>query len=73
MTKKTKPAQTYAIGPVRAAIWENESQNGPFFNVTFSRSYKSGDSFKNSESFRSQDLLALSRLADQAHSWILNQ
>ncbi len=73
MTNNSKPAQSFSIGPIQAAIWKNESQNGSFFSVTFSRSYKSGDSFKNTDSFSSRDLLAVAKLADQAHSWVLTQ
>jgi len=73
MTDKSKPAQAFSIGPVQAAIWKNNSKNGDFYSVTFSRSYKSGESFKNSDTFSNRDLLSVSKLADQAHSWILAQ
>lgn len=71
MTNKTKPEKTLSIGFVQAAIWKNSSKNGDFFNVTFSRTYKSGESLKNTNTFSNNDLLAISKLADQAHTWIL--
>ena len=71
MKDKNKPVQTFRIGNDQAAIWKNSSEKGDFYNVTFNRSYKSGEQLKNSSSFLQRDLLAVSKLADQAHTWIL--
>ncbi len=51
----------------------NESEKGPWFSVTSSRSYKQGEEWKQSDNFGKDDILPLCKLLDQAHSWILNQ
>ncbi|MDE2806544.1 MAG: hypothetical protein OXN18_15485 [Gemmatimonadota bacterium] len=67
------PAADIRIGPVRAAIWDNQTQDGqPFHTVTFSRLYKNDDGeWRDTPSFRTRDLLPLAKLADRAHSKIL--
>ena len=72
MKDNNKPAHTLRIGNNQAAIWKNTSTNGDFYNVTFSRTYNSGEQIKNSSSFVGRDLLAVAKLADQAHTWILD-
>ena len=42
MANKTQPIKTLRAGRIQAAIWENHSDKGPFYNVTVSRSYKDG-------------------------------
>ena len=72
MTSNTKPVDEVRIGAVKAAIWRNETDNGSRFNVTFSRSYRDSEgNWKSSSSFRRDDLLVVAKLADQAHSRIL--
>ncbi len=69
-----RPIQTIRYGSVRAAIWRNIVDNGnasrPLYNVTFSRSYKDENEWKDSSSFGSDDLLVLAKCADEAHTWI---
>ena len=59
------------IGNIEAAIWKNETEGGTRYNVTFKRHYKDGDAWKSSESFRRDDLLVLAKVADTAHTTIL--
>ena len=54
--EKKRPEATIKHGAVRAAIWKNDSKKGPFLNVTFSRTYKDGDAFKESSSYGAADL-----------------
>jgi hypothetical protein len=42
----------------------------PMYNVTVSRSYKDGDTWKDSASFGPDDLLVLAKAANDAHSYI---
>ncbi len=65
-----RPVHEIRIGRVRGAVWVNETQNGPRYNVTFNRSYKDGEQWKTSQSFSREDLPLLWKVADQAHSWI---
>lgn len=69
---KAKPTTEIRIGKIKAAVWGNESNGVIRYNVTFSRLYKDGDTWKRSESFGRDDLLALAKLADQVHS-VLHQ
>ncbi|MCA9124024.1 MAG: hypothetical protein KDB11_27785 [Planctomycetales bacterium] len=70
---KKKPVHEIRLGCVKAAIWENESEQGVHYNVTFSRLYKDGDEWKDSSSFGRDDLLLLGKVADLAHTWIYEQ
>ena len=70
---KKRPVHEVRIGRVRAAIWENETENGTFYNVTLSRLYKDGDNWKDSSSFGRDDLPLVSKVCDQVHSWIFEQ
>jgi hypothetical protein len=68
-----RPVHEIRMGRVRAAIWENNSQNGTRHNVTFSRLYRDGDQWKDSSSFGRDDLPLLAKVADQVHTWIYQQ
>ena len=70
MKENSKPAAKLRYGNLSAAIWRNDSEKGPFYNVTFQRTYKEGEEFRNAQSFRRDDLLVLGKLADLAHSKI---
>ena len=65
-----KPVHEVRLGTIKAAIWANDTQVGVRHNVTFSRLYKDGESWKTSDSFGRDDLLILAKVADQAHTWI---
>ncbi len=67
-----KPISEVRIGRVKAAIWPNETEGRTRHNVTFSRLYKDGDEWKNTQSFSRNDLLLLAKVADQAHSRIFD-
>ncbi len=68
---KQKPVHEVRLGAVKAAIWENQTDNGTRFNVTVSRIYKDGEQWKSTDSFGRDDLLLLGKVVDQAHTWIL--
>ena len=65
-----KPISEVRIGRVKAAIWPNGTDGRTRHNVTFSRLYKDGDEWKNTQSFSRNDLLLLAKVVDQAHSRI---
>ena len=65
-----KPVHEVKLGGIRAAIWANETENGVRHNVTFSRLYKDGDQWKDSTSFRRDDLVIVAKVADLAFAWI---
>ena len=70
---KTKPIHEIRLGRIRAAIWENETQNGARHNVTVSRLYKEGHVWKDSSSFGRDDLPLVAKVLDRCHSWIFEQ
>ena len=72
MSDKSKPAHKIRHRALSVTIWKNDSDKGSFYTVTPSRSYKQGDLWKESDSFAEDDLLALAKLLDQAHSWIVS-
>ena len=67
---KQGPVHELRLGRIRAAIWENETQNGTLHNVTVSRLYKDGDQWKDSASFSRDDLPLVGKVLDRAHTWI---
>lgn len=70
---KVRPVHEIRMGRVRAAIWQNRTDNGIRHNVTISRLYKEGDDWKDSSSFGRDDLPLVAKVCDQAHSWIFAQ
>lgn len=70
----SSPAHKLRIGVLQATIWRNSSDKGVWYSVTPSRSYKQGDeTWKETDSLGTDDLLAMAKLLDQAHSWIIRQ
>ena len=71
--KKTRPVYEVRLGRIKAAIWENETENGVRHNVTISRLYRDGEDWKDTTSFGRDDLLLVAKVADIAHTWIFRQ
>lgn len=70
---KTRPVHELRLGRIRAAIWENDTENGARHRVTVTRIYKDGQQWKDSNSFGRDDLPLVAKLVDQAHSWIFEK
>jgi hypothetical protein len=65
---KPRPVQTLRDGAIKAAIWRNESENGVFHGVTFSRTFKNGQGdLQDTSSYSGTQLLRLARLAEKAY------
>lgn len=62
-----KPAATIRDGNLKATIWRNEGQHGPWFSTEITRSFKTDNGYQDSKSFRGTDLLRASLLAQQAY------
>lgn len=73
MEDKNKPVHEVRLGAIKAAIWENQNGEVTRYSVTFSRLYRQEEQWKSTDSFGRDDLLLLAKVADQAHSWILEQ
>ncbi len=66
------PVDKIRIGLMTATIWERPSENSMFYSVTFERRYRDAKGeWHSSHSYDAADLLAFSKLADQAHSRII--
>ncbi len=66
-----RPATTLRCGNINATIWQNGSENGPFFATTFSRPFKDqSGAWCNGTSFGLNDLEALMNVAFEAKEWI---
>jgi hypothetical protein len=72
-TTNRKPIHEIRMGRIKAAIWQNETDNGIRYNVTVGRLYKDGESWKQTESFGRDDLPVLAKVADQAHTFIFQK
>ncbi len=73
-TSSNQPTHRIRISKVQAAIWQRSGENGPWYNVTFSRSYKDAkDEWKSADSFSVDDLLLLAKVANEAHTWIVQK
>ena len=70
---KTRPVHEIRMGRIRAAIWQNQTDNVVRHNVTMSRLYKDGDDWKDTTSFGRDDLPLVAKVCDLAHSWIYSQ
>ena len=68
-----RPHDEVRIGAVKAAIWQNQAGDRIRYNVTFSRIYRDAEGqWKTTQSFGRGDLLVLAKVADQAHSRIVD-
>ena len=64
---KVQPVEEVRIGSIKAAIWRNEGESGPRFNVTFQRLYRDEQNkWHSTDSFGRDDLLVLARIAERA-------
>ena len=71
MATNNQPANTLRCGNIKATIWQNVSEKGPFFATTFTRPFKDqSGTWRNGTSFGLNDLEALVNVARQAHEWI---
>lgn len=67
-----KPIHKLSEGRVKAAIWANKTKEGkPFFNVTFSRVFHTGEKLRDSTSFGRSDLVSLVKLVQDAHAYLI--
>jgi hypothetical protein len=71
MATNNKPTHTLRCGNIKATIWQNVSEQGPFFTTTSSRPFKDqSGAWCNGTSFGLNDLEALMNVALEAKEWI---
>ena len=74
MAPSNKPAKTIKLGRIRAKIWANRTDDQDvWFNVTVSRLYRDENTWKDSTSFRRDDLPVMAKAVDMAYAWIWDQ
>ena len=63
-----KPVFTRRLNSVEAAIWQNESEDSNWHNITFQRTYRDEQGvIQNTSNFRMDDLPALAFMAVKAY------
>lgn len=67
------PAHKIRISNITAVIWRNSGDNGNWYSVQLSRSYKVDDGWRETDSLGYDDLLTAGKLLDLAHTFIMNQ
>ena len=68
-----QPVQEIRIGRIRASIWLNDTEHGAKHNVIFTKLYKAADRWQDTATFGRDDLPLVSKVAELAHAWILQQ
>jgi hypothetical protein len=69
---KNPPVAKIRVDLINASIWRNKTEKGIFYNVTFESRYRDGEgNWKSSHNYTSNDLLALAKAADLAHTKIV--
>ena len=70
---KAAPVAKIRVDLINASIWKNHTDNGTFYNVTFENRYRDGEgNWKSGHSYAANDLLALAKAADLAHTKIVD-
>jgi hypothetical protein len=70
MTQETnnKPVDTLRDGALKAAIFENQGEKGPFYSVKITRTYTDAQgNYRDSSSFSGSELLRVAHLAAKAY------
>ena len=68
------PAHKIRLGVLQVTIWRNSGEKGSWYSVIPSRGYKQGDdAWKETDSLGFDDLLAMAKLLDLAHTWVMHQ
>lgn len=71
-SKANPPVAKIRIGLLTATIWARATDSGTLYNITFERRYRDAKGeWHSSHSYDTSDLLTLGKLADQAHSRII--
>lgn len=67
-----RPLQTLRHRSIKATIWRNETEKGPMFNITISRSYrdKTSGEWRDTHSIGYDDLMNVAALMYEAHAFV---
>ena len=73
METKARPVEEIRVGTIKGLIWRNEGPTGEWFSVTFERLYRENGEWRTSTSFGEHDLLVVAKVADHAHTQLINK
>jgi hypothetical protein len=66
------PVDKIRIGMISASIWERSTEKGQFYSVSFERRYKdAAGQYQTAHNYDTRDLLTLAKVADLAHTRIM--
>ena len=66
---RNKPADVIRDGSLKATIWENDGEKGPYHTTQLAKTYEDREGkLRDTTSFSSGDLLRISELARQAYT-----
>jgi hypothetical protein len=66
-----KPLDTLRDGRLKATIWENDGQNGPYHTVTLAKVYEDQQGkLQETSSFSGGELLRIAELARESHAYV---
>ncbi len=71
-TQTNQPIERLRDGKIQASIWRNQKENGVFYSVEFTRSYKINDEYHKSTTFSGSEILQLIFLAYQSYTRIFH-
>ena len=55
----SRPEHTVKVGGIQLALWANDTGKGVFHSITIDKSYKDGETWKRTKSFKPSDLIKL--------------
>jgi hypothetical protein len=65
------PIETLRDGRLKATIWENKGESGPYHSVTLAKVYEDRDGkLQETHSFSGSELLRIAELAREAHGYL---
>lgn len=72
--KAAPPVHKIRIGLQTASFWENKTDKGNFYTVTFDRRFQDGkNDWHSTNGYGLRDLLVLAKLADLAHTKLIEE
>jgi hypothetical protein len=71
---KNRPVREFRYGRLKAAVWRQEGDKGPWYSVSLARSYQdSNGQWQTTQSFGLRDLLEVAKLCNECHSFIARE
>lgn len=65
-----KPTYEVKLGTIKGTVWLNDVNGKTIPNISITRLYKKGNSWESTSNFTHKDLLLVSKVADDIHSYL---